>query len=416
MADQGLKAQLQFPLQLEVLLAQGIIMGIAIPLYLTRDTWYTLDAGPANIWMVLNWTGITLFLAMLLEFGFSLIDGIVRGSRRIPVFSFAFLTREIGGELADAIGNLVDVAGFKLFKQQLMVMGFLWLSWYLQSQDFVLAGRLVIGFLLVVLPASIAVNAMSGQIVAFLDPVKLIRFAWDQGACYWHCVLPLLLASACFRLALEHHFSVFLLALPVGLYCAVFMFKVLGDSLYARRDTYFSQVDFKADRKALAQLSKSREFLDRRLQAILGLVRNTKTDQACRELEHFLVRNQWQYFDTVFAVISNWPDRRPAQHVVAAYLPVALARRQYMQALELCKWQLQQDRAFTLNDNEDVLLLADQAATPGQYRVSIRLLLNRADKPGVERKILLEKAAFIAGARLNDEKRLAEIMTRMHQT
>jgi len=96
MADQGLKAQLQFPLQLEVLLAQGIIMGIAIPLYLTRDTWYTLDAGPANIWMVLNWTGITLFLAMLLEFGFSLIDGIVRGSRRIPVFSFAFLTREIG--------------------------------------------------------------------------------------------------------------------------------------------------------------------------------------------------------------------------------------------------------------------------------------------------------------------------------
>jgi len=128
------------------------------------------------------------------------------------------------------------------------------------------------------------------------------------------------------------------------------------------------------------------------------------------------VSNQWQYFDTVFAVISNWPDRRPAQHVVAAYLPVALARRQYMQALELCKWQLQQDRAFTLNDNEDVLLLADQAATPGQYRVSIRLLLNRADKPGVERKILLEKAAFIAGARLNDEKRLAEIMTRMHQT
>ena len=405
--------QLRFPLTLEVLFAQGIILVVAIPVFLAR-TWWAGDGEATSALAILNWTGVTLFLTMLVEYGFAVIDATVRGSRRIPTFSFAFLTREIGFELADALGNTGNITGLKLVKQQIMVMAFLGLAWFLGTRDWWVLSALVTLFFIFVLPASMAINAMSGSILALLNPVKLARFAWEQGATYLLCILALLGAWAFFVASLQGSLVRFLACLPPGLYCAVLMFKILGDCLHARRDRYFPRVDFQADREALARQSRNREFLDRRLRTILQQVRNRQIDQACRELEHFLVSNDWKYFDAVFAAVSTWPDSRPARHAASGYLTKMLERREYMQALALCEWCLARDDDFTLGDHDALLVLSGQAVTKAQYRAVIRLILNYADRANAPPRSLLEKAAALATAKLNDETRLAEIMARMN--
>ena len=408
--------QLLFPLRLEVLFAQGIMFVVALPLFLTRDYWIGGDDGGTTVWTVLHWTGVTLFLAMLVEYGFAVIDNTVRGSRRIPVFSFAFLSREIGAELADAIGNLGNIAGLKLLKQQLMVMAFLGLAWFLHNLELALPAGLVTLFFIVVLPASMAINAVSGAFLALLNPVRLTQFAWEQGAAYPVCVMALLAAWFFFTSALQGTLIVFLLCLPPGLYFSVLTFRVLGDCLHAKRDRYFPRVDFSADRAALARLSQSREFLDRRLQAILHLIRNREVDRACRELVQFLDSNDWRHFDPVFTAVSGWPDPRPALAITAVYLPRAIAGKKYMQALRYCEWCLRQASGFTLQDDEHLLALADQAATPTQYRVMLRLLLNYADREPDRSRSVLEKAVYLATVKLNDDKRLEEIMARMDKS
>lgn len=411
--DARWRQHLLFPLRIDVLVAQLLIFGIGAALYLSRHYWMQGNENLPNVLAIVDWTGVTLFLTLLVEYGFSIIAATVEEKPRIPMFTAGFLTRQFGGDLADILENLNDSMGLKLVRQQAVVMAFLGLAWWLAGHDLGFLALLLMLLFSLVLPASLAINAMSGRVLALVHPGMLGRFIREQGPVYSACVVSLLFAVWLYALALSGDTRTFLLCLPLAVYCSLLMFRLLGDCLLANKDRYFPLADFRAGSRELASLSARREFLDRKLRQILELVKNHQVEQACRELEHFMTSNDWHYFHDVFQAASGWHDPAPAITVATGYLPHALARKEYMQALSLCEWCVKTRRDFTLHDGDMLMTLADQAASESQYRVMLKLLENFADSYPAHARPQLEKAALLAGTRLNDEKRLAAIVAKM---
>jgi hypothetical protein len=213
-------------------------------------------------------------------------------------------------------------------------------------------------FLAFVLPASLAVLAVTRSPVESLNPAAIYRVVRACGGDY--LLAPLMVMAAALLLAyLLRIGTPFILIRAAALYASFLMFTLTGQLLYLHGATI--QVDI------AEPVEPDEQWLDDALTRERTKVLNHAYGFISRDnrqggLQHIYRRIEgeadpdgaWRWF---FEQMLNWESKEPALYYAHAYLGRLLAQRRDVEALKVIRRCLLEDPAFKpLRENRDAAL------------------------------------------------------------
>jgi hypothetical protein len=408
MSPKRVIVHLRWPLHAESVTAMAL-------LYILGNVLFALNALEASfdgssLRSVMHWSSVTLFLTLLFYYGLDVIDASARGAERPPRMGARMVGFQLYDTVTEQLGFNLSPMDYPLFRQQLMVTAYLGIATALDSHGHSWPALALQALFILILPASLGVNAVAENKFHMANPAKLAEFAVALGQDYIVAVVALVAAYLCYEGALTATPLAFQLFLPGSLYFSLVMFQALGAGMYARKERFFEEPDFAAERKKLETFAAHLKPIGEMLEEAHELLRAGHSAKAHDLLLAWTRRlGDWKYFDDVFAYVSAWPFRDAGLQLVTAYLPVCLSQHRYMRALDLCEWCLAQDASFTVGSTEILYELIGQAAAPGQYAAVCRLIENYRNTDFSTRQALLKLASGIALTHLNDEERFRQL-------
>ncbi|MDP6652756.1 MAG: hypothetical protein QGF90_11725 [Gammaproteobacteria bacterium] len=156
-------------------------------------------------------------------------------------------------------------------------------------------------------------------------------------------------------------------------------------------------------------------MLNKSLEHAYWTLKNRSVEEAIKLVHPVITVGDWARFDSVFSMISEWPNKQPAIHFIKLYLPSLLRHSNPMRALNLCEWSLKQDAEFTLQDTAGLIQLMSECGSKSQYVAAVKMLENFTVANPIHadcRKLLL-LAADICQAKLNHRPKFEELQGRI---
>ncbi len=270
-------------------------------------------------------------------------------------------------------------------------------------------------FVVLVLPASIAVNAIFEDLKEVINPRTLIAYVAVTKTSYLSSLVGLWILILLLYLSLEIGLWAFSLILPFWLYLSLVYFRHLGLEALAHRHILLPAKDFDAEKKEIEQHYSDNASLHTALEkAYLGL-KDKQIQEAIDIVSPIIRTNNWARFEYVFGFISAWPSKKPAIHFVKGYLPVLHSQEKSIRAMELCAWCLKQDSAFSIDDVDLIDYLVSESVSKEQFIVVVKLMDNFAtDFPQHEKtKPYLFRAADICQDKLHHSEKFLELQNKL---
>jgi hypothetical protein len=230
---------------------------------------------------------------------------------------------------------------------------------------------------MVVLPAVIAIQAITGSYAEALHPARIIAVIHRLGPGY---LALMLVATACGALAqwllVDATQLAVLLRMALLMQLWLVLFAVLGSVIHARRHELGFDVEH------------SPETTQRRASVELERERSRFIDQVFAEYRAGSTQNAWETilrragsgpgasaeYAWIHERVAGWPGQALANRVAQAQLPLLLAQQQNGAALQLAQARLRADPQFRPATGEQTLRLAQLARDGGDWPLARRLL------------------------------------------
>lgn len=405
-------AHFAWPFHAECVLAMALLYILGNVLFALNALERSFDA--SSLQSVMHWSSVMLFLTLLFYYGLDIIEASARGAEQAPRMGSRMVAFKLFDTVSEQLGFNFSPMEYPLFRQQLLVTVYLGIATALDSHGHSWPALMVQAIFILILPASLGVNAVAENKFHMANPAKLVAFATALRQDYAVAVTALVAACLSYEGALIASPLAFQLFLPGSLYFSLVMFRALGAGMHARKELFFQEADFDAERRHLAAVSSNLKPLGEMLEEAHEMLRAGRKAQAHALLLGWTRRlGDWKHFDDVFTYVSAWPFKDAGLQLVTAYLPACLKQNRFMRALDLCEWCLRQDASFTVEVEGMLHELAGQAVVPEQYATVCCLLENyRTTDPGT-RRALLKMASGIALTHLNDEDRFRHLQAQI---
>jgi hypothetical protein len=394
-AEQAGPSLLRYPARMQSLvLIAYVCFSFYILLFISIFS-YVLSEGAPFYWLGIF--ALYILLNIVFEFGQEIIASSFNDRHEIPVISFQWIDRGRFSRqliMTAFFGSII----FGLYQNQL--------------NNVALA---VFIFVLLILPASLTINAIFEDLLEIINPrtllgfIAVIKFNY-LGSLAWLGVLTYI-----FYTTLEMGFGAFSIVLPFWLYLCLMFFRHLGLVALHHKGVLLPEQDFDIDKKEIEQHYSDSVALHAALEKAYWGLKEGQIEEAINIVGPIIRTNNWARFDAVFEFISAWPTKIPATHFVADYLPTLRARAASFKALDLCQWCLKQDKHFAVENTDVLEYLISESISPDHYRVVIKLVENfvAADPGHSLNKKLLTKAADISQAKLHQQVKFEELRKKL---
>jgi hypothetical protein len=294
----------------------------------------------------------------------------------------------------------------RITKQILVILIFFTCFQFLFSSGFQFSAYFGLFLLALILPATLVINALSGDFIEIFNPVKLIKISLLIGKPYF---LTVLLSSLIFISAVNlplMGFSGFFALLLFILYMSLILFRFLGLSLIAEKDTFLNNVDFNEEKRERREQAIALEPLDKVLRKTYELVTAGKYEEAKATISPVVSYDNWRRFDQVFSYTSEWPKTKLSLELIKLYLPQLMHENNSLKAFKLCTWALRKDSRFYLKDDDCIFFLIKEASVHEQFKLIIDLINNYLEVVPSNQKTgkLLFSAADICQSHLKSKE------------
>jgi hypothetical protein len=230
--------------------------------------------------------------------------------------------------------------------------------------------------MLLLLPASVAVLGLEGNILKAAYPVAWVRMVWKLGPMY---VLVLaIIAGYSLLIVLLARWEVWLpLQIAIFMFCILSVFSALGGALYERRhelelETYHSPE--RTEERVLAQEQRQHEH---NLTEAYGQMRAGSHTAAWQLLQTWLTErgNSPEDYRWLCGRVAAWGDPRYVTRLTEDYVDRLLTLKRNGEALDVVAQRLDQDPSFRPKSAAATLQIARLAAAGGGTARVARSLL-----------------------------------------
>ena len=318
-------------------------------------SWLAAQAGFAGIWLGL------ILLSWFFKYAYILFDHVVRGVDEPPT---------LGIEMVNPVAEQRPLG-------QLLILLALGAIVYAAAQvSHALAVVLAILFLLIV-PASVAVLGLEGNILKAVYPVALARMIAGLGVGY--LAILGVVAGVSVLLALISRMQLgLLLTMAVALFAVLSIFSGLAGALYERRDELgleaWHSPERTAEKERQAVLKDSHDLVTE----AYGKVRVGAHTQAWTLLQQWLESRGRTPEDYRWLIecVTPWADSRYGNRLAQEYVDKLLTAQRLGEALDAVKLRLKVDPLFRPTSAAATLRLAQVAAQGGGASGAARTLVS----------------------------------------
>jgi hypothetical protein len=317
-----------------------------------------------GLWLASHagWMGIPLALLLtswFFKYCFILLDAVIAGAAEPPVLSI---------EMVNPIDEQRPLA------QALLIAGGALLALELGKLTLAAVGWLCGALLLLLLPASVAVLAMSGNPLRAVWPPELLSLirgmGWDYAWLICSILTLALLVVACGWIGAWDAllFAVVQLAF-------LLIFTLVGGALHEHRLEL--GIEFKTQRERLAERAGSEHVLERNraIERAYGKFRVSKPQEGWQEIQTWLKLHGGAEDSTdktllehraVLAAVTRWDDTRAGDRLTDELVALYLARRETGRALEIVEERLAFNPLYRPKQPQHAVRLAELAAAAGK--------------------------------------------------
>jgi hypothetical protein len=332
--------------------------------------------------------GIPLALILLswfFKYAYILFDHVVRGFDEPPTLDI----------------NMLNPIDEQRPLGQLVIVGILGAAVKLAAGTLPPAAAvLVAAAATLILPASIAVLGVEGNILKAVYPPALYRMIAGLGVSYavvWGVI-------ACYALGLGFlgRSGLWLpVQLGIGMFAVLSIFSGLAGALYERRDDLGLETWHSPERTAEREREMDSRQNDRVVTEAYGLVRVGAHAKAWEMLQGWLASRHHSSEDYRWLCerVTAWPDPRYAERLTEEFVDRLLAAKRNGEALDVVARRLRDDPTF-------------RPKTPATTLHIARLAVRGGGAPGVARALLSDFGQRFAGHPLVESARALETSTK----
>ena len=309
-----------------------------------------------------GWIGIPLGLLLIswfFKYCFILLDSVIAGAEEPPVLSI---------EMVNPVDEQRPLA------QAILIVGGGLLSFELGRLIHPAFGWMSGALLLLLLPASIAVMAMSGNPLRAAWLPELLSLVRGTGRDYAILIGSIAALGVLVATCLQ-------VGAPAGLLVAVvqlsflLVFALVGGALHEHRLEL--GIEYKSPRERLAERA-SREHVSERNRAMeraYGKFRVSKPLEGWQEIQSWLklhgraedlADKMLLEHRAVLATVARWDDVRPADRLTDELVDLFLKRKETGRALEVVEERLVSNPGYRPKEPRQVVRLAELASAAGK--------------------------------------------------
>jgi hypothetical protein len=233
---------------------------------------------------------------------------------------------------------------------------------------------------LLLLPASVAILGLEGNILKAAYPVAWIRMVWELGPMYG--LVLAIIGGYALLIALLGKWALWLpVQIVILMFCILSVFSVLGGALYERRHAL--GLETWASPERTEELRRKRELgsSEKEVMEAYGQMRAGSHTRAWQTLQGCLTArgNAPDEYRWLCSRVATWDDPRYVTRLTEDYVDRLLALKRNGEALDVVASRLMHDPAFRPKSAAATLQIAELAARGGGRSGVARVLL--ADFP-----------------------------------
>lgn len=246
------------------------------------------------------------------------------------------------------------------------------------------------------LPASVAVLGLEGNMLKAVYPVALARMIWGLGVTYLQVVG--VIAATVLMLWVLAKFHLWLpIELAIAMFAVLSLFSMLAGALYERRHELGLETWHSPERTAAVERAAEQKENQRVVTEAYGLARSGSHVKAWELLKSWLDSRAHAIEDYrwVCASAASWGDPRYANRLTEEFVDRLLALKMTGEALDTVAARLRVDKDFRPKSAATTLYIAQLAVCGGGAPGLARLLLSDFERRFAENP-LLESATTLA--------------------
>jgi hypothetical protein len=231
--------------------------------------------------------------------------------------------------------------------------------------------------LVVILPAIIGVQGVTGSLLQSLNLNRCIRLIGHLGRDYAViiAVAAVLLAAAIFIGTVKS--TPLIVRLAFDMYACLAVFTVIGGTLFERRLDIGLDAAFSPERVGGKHAAENEHERDRMIDRIYAEWRGGSHITACKTVTELLQQSSQpsDELEWLYAKTADWPDPRLPNQLAQAWLPYLLTDKRTGRALDIIKERLAADASFRPVTSTELLRCVRLARDGGEPKIA-RLLLH----------------------------------------
>jgi hypothetical protein len=333
---------------------------------------FTLGLGLARQAGLMGIPLAALLTSWYFKYCFILLDGVIAGAEEPPVLSME-MVNPVDEQRPLAQALLIAAGGYVAFE--------------LGKHTTAACGWLLATVLLLLLPASIAVMALSGNPLRAAWPPELVSLVWGVGTDY---LLPLgsIVAVAVLLVAFVWIGVPGWLSLAGAQFGLLVVFALVGGILHEHRPEL--GIEFKSARERMAERSQREHVMERNrvLERAYGKFRVAKPLEGWQEIDTWLQSHGGAADLTdrlllehraVLAALLRWDDVRAGDRLTDELVSLYLARGETGRALEVVEERLTSNTRYRPKQAAHAARLAELAAAAGKRALWRQLAPEKAE-------------------------------------
>jgi hypothetical protein len=260
---------------------------------------------------------------------------------------------------------------------QLLILGLIYLAVKFVSDTmgstaaFILAAMFAL-----LLPASVAVLGLEGNILTAAYPVAWVRLVWKLGPMYL-LVLAIIGGYSLLIVFLERWELWLPLQIAIFMFCILSVFSVLGGALYERRHELELETYHSPERTEERVRAQERRQSEHELTEAYGKMRAGSHTAAWQLLQTWLTANENspENYHWLCGRVASWGDPRYVTRLTEDYVDRLLTLKRNGEALDVVAQRLREDPSFRPKSASATLQIARLAAAGGGTTGVARALL-----------------------------------------
>jgi hypothetical protein len=238
---------------------------------------------------------------------------------------------------------------------------------------------------LLLLPASVAILGLEGNILKAAYPVAWVRLVLLLGPMY--AFVLAILSGYALLIALLGRWELWLpVQIAIFMFCILSIFSVLGGAVYERRHALGLETWASPERTEEIQRQRELRYSEKEVMEAYGLMRAGSHVRAWQQLQAWLTTrgNAPDEYHWLCGRVATWEDPRYVTRLTEDYVDRLLVLKRNGEALDVVATRLIHDPAFRPKTAAATLQIAQLAAVGG-------------GKSGVARALLADFPARFAG-------------------